>query len=36
MVGPDVSKEKLQSMLSNINRIGGTSARVITYSAVGN
>ena len=36
MVGPDVSKEKLQSMLSNINRVGGTSARVITYSAVGN
>lgn len=36
MVGPDVSKEKLQSMLSNINRVGGTSARVVTYSAVGN
>jgi DedD protein len=36
MVGPDVSKEKLQSMLSNINRVGGTSARVITYSTVGN
>lgn len=36
MVGPDVSKEKLQAMLNNINRVGGTSARVITYSAVGN
>ena len=36
MVGPDVSKDKLQAMLSNINRVGGTSARVIAYSAVGN
>ncbi|MDD2842744.1 MAG: SPOR domain-containing protein [Tolumonas sp.] len=36
MVGPDVSKDKLQAMLSNINRVGGTSARVVAYSAVGN
>lgn len=36
MIGPDVSKEKLQAMLGNINRVGGTSARVITYSAAGN
>jgi Uncharacterized protein conserved in bacteria len=36
MVGPDVSRDKLQAMLGNINRVGGTSARVIAYSAVGN
>ncbi len=36
LVGPDVSKEKLQSMLSGINSIGGTAARVIAYSAISN
>jgi DedD protein len=35
-VGPDVSKEKLQSMLSKINQASGTSARVIPYAAAGN
>ena len=34
VVGPDVSKSKLQSMLGSINSIGGTSARVISYSAI--
>lgn|GEM_PF-23877 len=36
VVGPDVSRDKLQGMLSGINRIGGTSARVISYSAINN
>lgn len=34
VVGPDVSKDKLQSMLSGINRVGGTSARIISYSSI--
>jgi DedD protein len=36
VVGPNVSKDKLQSMLSGINRVAGTSARVIAYSAISN
>ncbi len=36
VVGPDVSKEKLQSMLSGINSVSGTSARVISYSSISN
>jgi DedD protein len=36
VVGPDVSKDKLQSMLGKINQASGTSARVIPYSVVGN
>lgn len=36
VVGPDVSRDKLQSQLSGINRAAGTSGRVIPYSAVAN
>lgn len=32
MVGPDVSKSKLDGILSRVNQIGGTAGKVVTYS----
>ena len=36
LVGPDTSKAKLQSQLSSINAVGGTSGKIIPYSAISN
>jgi len=36
IVGPDVSKDKLQRQLSGINSATGTNGRIIPYSAVAN
>lgn len=36
VVGPNVSREKLQSQLNGINRAAGTAGRVVPYSAIAN